>query len=184
MRKADQTSRNGFTLVEIIVVITLIWIFTLGVTNLDLSRLSIRQEQEILTNKVIGTIETIRNFGFQGKGIWASVQPPDVWIIEISDNVSGNILTRYAGTSGTGTYTPQSYSIDNWSEIRDIQCTNIDKSTYELLSWTGTITVSWDTMTLGWCTDTTLKILNITVARGPYESIIEINTINNVIQKL
>jgi prepilin-type N-terminal cleavage/methylation domain-containing protein len=56
---------HGFTIIEIIVVIALLAIFTLTATSVDFSRLSVRQEQEIFTNQVIGTIQSLKNFAFQ-----------------------------------------------------------------------------------------------------------------------
>lgn len=179
--KRSQKHIHGFTLIEMIVVITLIGIFTLGITNIDFSRLSVRQKHEIFTNDIITNIETVRNFAFQGKGIGASLETPDQWSIEISANGNGAILTQYSwGINGI--YEPTSFVVPNGYEITNLLCTDLERNSVENISGTGTIIFTNTTASLIWC-DPRLKVMELTAQHSGYSHTIEINTINGIIQK-
>lgn len=172
----------GFTLIEMIVVITIISIIALAVTNIDFSRLSARQKHEIFTNNIITQIETIRNYSFQGKWIGINLDTPDTWQIDISWNASWSIVTTYSWAV-SGTYLPATFNVNPGYQITNIECKNLDESTVSSISGTWSIFFSYDTVNLAGCSPTTLKILEFTTSFAEYSDIIRVNTINGIIEK-
>ena len=170
-------------MVELIIVITLISIFITSMTNLNFTRLSVKQEQAIFTNDLITRIETVRNYAFQWKGIWVNLDIPNEWNIEISSILSGSLLTTYSG-SISGSYDDLSFEVESSYQIKDLKCKSIDGATEESLGTSsGILRFIWDRMLLSWCSDNSLRILEFTTQHANHTDIIEINTINSVIQK-
>ncbi len=173
---------SGFTLIEMIIVITVLWIIFLSVNTFDFSRVSERQKHEILVNVIIWHIQTVRNYAFQGKWIGINLDIPSQWTVEISNTSSWTLLTQYSGTT-SGIYSPTSLIAKKWEEIKDLRCLNLDRSTVENISGTVTLTMKGDNISIAGCSDPSLKILEMTISYRDYSSIIEVNTINSIIQK-
>jgi len=175
--------KKWFTLIEMIVAVTVIWIILASVTTINFSRLSERQKQEIFINTIIWNIETIRNYAFQGKGIWTQLDIPNEWKIEISSASSWTLLTTYSWAV-SWTYKKSSFKVKKWNWIKKIICKKTDWSENDISSGTWTIIFKWDNASLSWwCTDPSEKILQLTLQRWAFEDIVEINTISNIIQK-
>lgn len=175
--------KKAFTLIEIIVVISLLAVFTLSITNIDFSRLSTQEKHKIFTNKVISNIETIRNYAFSGKWVWINTETPNQWKIDISSSNSGSILTSYSWDVN-GIYYTGTFWSDPSHEIINILCTNIDRSITESItgSNTGSIVFQWNVASIEWCSDSTLRILEFQTKYLSHTSTIQFNSINSIIE--
>ena len=178
---------HGFTIIEIIVVIALLAIFTLTATSVDFSRLSVRQEQEIFTNQVIGTIQSLKNFAFQWKWVGLSLETPSEWTLRISENGNGEIRSSYTTSTASNIAYP-SLSIDerdNYS-ISGIICKSFDGSLPDETPTSDTVTLSFisDRIILSGCPSPRYTILEFTTSHGEYSDIVQIHTVSTVIQKL
>lgn len=90
---------NGFTIMELMIAITIIWIIFIWSTNINFKYISDRQKLEIFTNKIISEIERIRNNSLIWKWIWTTLIVPEKWKIEFNSwwnwTSTWNIITSY-----------------------------------------------------------------------------------------
>ena len=61
------TSRKAFTLIEIMVVIVIIGIVSVGMSNFNFNRLTEAQKVSIATSEIVNMLEEIRNNALIGK---------------------------------------------------------------------------------------------------------------------
>ncbi len=182
-----RSSESGFTIIEIIVVVALLAIFTLTATSIDFSRLSVRQEQEIFTNQVIGTIQTLKNFSFQWKWVGTSLETPNTWTLNISQNGNGEIQSSYNTNTASSVPYP-SLDIDERDDynISDIVCKSFDGSLSDDAPLSDSVTLSFtgDRITLSGCPSPRYTILEFTTSHAGYSDTVQIHTVSTVIQKL
>lgn len=179
--KLSLQKQRAFTLVEILVVITLISIITLWAGQINFKRLSQRQEVAILTNNVINNIETIRNYASNGRGVGVSLETPEFWEIRFSQAWSWSIETFYS-TGSLVSFPETNWSSESNNIIDDIYCEKINGSTGSLSS-TGIIVFEKNNITLSGCSDTFFRKLVMRFRVVDYTETIEINTLNGVVQK-
>jgi len=170
------------TLIEIIVVISLIWLLSVGATNLDFSRLSVRQEHEIFTNDIISKFDSVRNFSFQGRWIGVNLDTPDEWSVQISTAGNGSLTTTYSGGI-SWTYEPTSITIDSWYQLSWLECITLNDTIAPQTTNSATITFIGSEIRLSGCPDTSQKILRFDTLHNVYSSTVEINTISGIIQE-
>jgi len=174
-------TKKAFTLIELVTAIAIIAIVGISFTRINFARLSSEQKLDIFTNEIITHIETARDFSLTGKGIGGWIVTPDEWIMEITTSWSGRILTTYSW-SINGIYNDLSWATQNGYELKSIRCEKLD-STNEALTSTGTITIrGWD-MSLTGCSDNFFRKLLITTTYRWADNLIEVNTLNNVIEQ-
>lgn len=182
--KSSFSHNHGFTLIEMIVVIMLIGIFTLWATSVDFSRLSMRQEQAVFTNDIIQTLQTVKNYAFQGKAVGNPLETPDTWKVQISPTWNWAINTSYSLSTVSNNYPSLSFSAEQWYTIWSIICKSFDRTISEQVSSAVSITFSGDDMSVSGCSSNTYKILEISTSHAGFSDVIEINTVNGVIQKV
>jgi len=180
-------SSHWFTLVELVVVITLIGILIVWASNINFNPQIDRQNAEMFTNNVFTNIETIRNNSLLGKWIWswAILTHPKKWTVNINSNATGSIYATYT----SGSIRPvESFSVDfinQYSKIAELKCESIDG----VNSSTGNsiqIDFSWNTLSFTgntWCTSDK-KILKIKTQYKNFDKTIKINSITWLIEKL
>lgn len=136
-------SKKAFTLIEILVWMSIIWVIVLTSRNIAFKNMSDNQKIEIFNNKIISEIEKVRNDSLIWKSIWASLNIPQAWKIDFSRNSWWRILTSYTMDWSTWIQT-NSIPIENLSNINDISCINVDNSLTTNLSTTQTWSIIFE----------------------------------------
>jgi prepilin-type N-terminal cleavage/methylation domain-containing protein len=177
--------KNAFTLIELMVWITIIAIILLWSSNLDFNRLNTKQKLDIFTNNIKSNFETIRNSSLLWKWIWTDLSLPDKWKIEYSTSNSWTIVNS--------TYSWSRSELDNnlifkpGFSISNIKCLQLDWITQNKdlsTSWTWIIEFIWSEMKFIWdCTEhITSKILELKVKNKSETKILQINTLNWLVE--
>lgn len=184
----QKSSLFAFTLVEVLVGITIISIIALWATRMNFNQLSHKQEVEIAIVKIVNIAEELRNNALVGKAIlngW-NLEAPWGWKLHLTN---GAILTSYY--SILWDFSDEINLPDlNWSwstpfSIQNIECQNINWWTLSTgLAW-ASIRFLWDTMELR-CGNATLdtrdKILIVEYWAGAITKTVSINTLTGVIE--
>ena len=177
----SQKNISAFTLIELMVVIAIIWITILWATSIDFNRISDAQRSEIFTNNIVAKIETVRNNALIGKWIWASLETPNNWSIEIS---SSSINTSYDIWAGPVNSSDQSLNITSPYEVNSLKCLSLDKTSEVDITWSpATLSFAWNNLSFIWgCNNDEYKILEITTLYKTHEKVISINTLSWLIE--
>lgn len=176
-----QNQKKAFTLIEILVWISVISIVTLTATQIDFRRLSQKQNLAITTTEIITKIENIRNYALTGKWVWNPLTTPHSWTLEISTQGSGSIFALYS------TWSIVAFPEWHWNSgkkgfIKNIYCEKLD-GTSTPLAGTGTLSFVWDTINLSGCPDSYYRKLLLEIYLSPFSEKIEINTVSGIIEK-
>ncbi len=183
-----EKNKNAFTIIELLVAITIISILILWATNINFSRLNDKQKIDIYTNKILINYEQIRNNSLLGKWIWIDLVIPNKREINFSNYWSWQISTKYY------TWTTDIGIVDNiiffndFYEISEIKCLSLDENNLVTFTWsntaTWTIEIKWNNLTLTWsCNNQIHKKLITTIKyKNNFEKKIEINTVNWLIK--
>lgn len=145
-----------FTLVELLVVITVVMLLFTAGSQLDFNRIWNSQRIEIFNAKILSHYETIRNNALLGKWIATTIDVPDSWKIQYSTAGSWTINSQYTLDNGTSweifnEFTP---NIPEKHSIENIECFALDGSNAQDSNNTAEIIFNWNNITLGWrCTD-------------------------------
>lgn len=171
--------KNAFTLIELMVWITILSIILLSVSNIDFSRLNIKQELEIFTNNIKSNFESIRNSSLSWKWIWTDLYLPDRWKIEYSTSNSWTIINSTFSWS-TESELENNLIFKPWFTISKIKCLllNWDLDNDITDTWTWIIEFTWSKITLGWDCNNTSKILELTIKNKYETKTLQINTLN------
>lgn len=179
---------NGFTLIEIIVVIFIMGILALGLNFLNVNKASNTQKLNIKIIQIVSQIEKIRNNSLLWKSIWVDLFVPERYKIDFSTSWSWIIKTQYFSWSylDYNFYDKNIQFWNNFDSISEIRCLNLDKTAINIFSpaivWTWTIIIEWSKIFLSWdCNDST-KILEISVQMKSYTKKFHINTLNWLIE--
>lgn len=167
---------RAFTLIELLVTITLIWILTLSISGMSFSKATIKQNSKIFANKILTSIESIRNNSL----IWRSVKG---WIPMYKANINFTLAWSWQmnisyNTWSTSPFISSTLSIipeDTYS-INKLECLLID-STLDATTNSWTISIIWNEFNLIWCWEYT-RILRITTKHKAEEETISINIVN------
>jgi prepilin-type N-terminal cleavage/methylation domain-containing protein len=185
MKKTIIKEIKGFTLIEILVVISIIAILALWIVWMDFNRLSWKQKTEIFWNKIVSNMETIINNALLWKWIWVNLNTPKQWKIEISTTNSWTLKTSYLSWSLRYNYEETSLNTIYPYSISNIYCIKLDGSTGGLELWnsTWTILIKQAELSLSWCEDDNFKILKFDTSFLDNKKTIDINTLNGIIKK-
>jgi prepilin-type N-terminal cleavage/methylation domain-containing protein len=167
---------NAFTLIELMVVITISWILVVWVSNVDWNRLSDRQKFTIFQNRIISEIETVRNNALFWKGIWASLDVPETWTIDVSRDWFDISHQSWAISTA---YTNSNIWLKQFETIQDLYCwsTQIPPSATPItvIIENADINFTWATV----CDDE--HLLSVVLEYRWFTGAIELNSINGLV---
>ncbi len=180
MRQKNNIS--AFTLIELMVWITVIGIMAFWISQFNFSRLSQKQKIDIELIKIVNIFEEIRNNALVWKWVGVNLDTPSSWRLQISTSWSWQIRSAY-NISWWNTYwaswdTPFPF----W--ITQIQCGNLDYSSTGALNGTWTFTFINNTIDFSGtnCNNAAYKRIYITYWLGNLLKTIAINTLSGVIE--
>lgn len=174
---------KAFTIIELLVWISILLIILMWVSNLDYNRLNQIQKLEIFINKVKSNFETIRNNSLIWKWIWNWLNIPSKWTINYS--VSNSWTITAIAYSGSNILNSESINFEPWISIDRIRCLKYNWTSNKTLnnSETWSIDIIWNKITLSWdCSSIDSKILEITVWNKINTWSILINTLNWLVE--
>jgi len=181
---------NAFTLIELMVVISIIAILILGSNFLSFNKVSNKQKLETKIIRINSHFEEIRNNALLWKWIWTNLFVPKKYKIEFSTTWSWVIKNTYLSWGNYLDYTLFDKNIhfsDKFDSISKISCLKLDwTETSNIFSdstiWTWIILIEWANMTLTWWCDDNEKILEVEIKRKNDTKKIQINTLNWLIE--
>lgn len=156
----------------------------LGASQLNFSRLSKNQQVNIEIVKIVNIFEEVRNNSLIWRGVWTTLDLPELWRIQISQSL-WTISSDYTLNGSTW------LSYENWDwnaevpyTISNITCSNLDNSTTASLSWLWTFTFDGSDISFSWtnCNNTTLKRISFDYGLGSLTGSVSINTLSGVIE--
>ena len=168
-----QKNISGFTLIEMMIVIAIMWIAALWAARVDFNRISDAERGGIFANKIASKMETIRNNSLIGKWVWAWLITPNVWQIEVSNTL---VKTSYDISGELTASADESVPIISPYEISEIYCVDLDGN--KDITSTATLSFIKNSLSLSGCSDTNHKILEITTRYKTHEKVITINTLS------
>lgn len=173
------TKTSAFTLIEIIIVVTIIGLLALISTQTSIFQVWIKQQSEIESNKIINGFEVVRNNALLWKAIWAQVELPSQWKITFDTNA--NTTTTQYFTWSWNTY--KDITFKPGFSIDEIYCGDqIESSTGGLLGQTFDIQMDSKNLSFSWCLDTDYNKVFIKTNFQWFSNTIWINGLNRLIE--
>lgn len=176
-----------FTLIELLIVITIIVILFIASNRVNLNPQIDNQKSREFTNQVQTTIESIRNASLLWKWMWADLIQPSEWFISLSNLPTGtntwSLNVKYLSGWNLENFSSLLFPIH--TEIKELSCYEIWKTNSETKNEID-LRILWSTLSLSWCTNS-WAILDITTwyKNNPnFDRVIEINTVSWLIQRL
>jgi len=170
--------KQWFTLIEILIVITLVSILLIGFSRINLNRLSWKQKLDIETQKIVNIFEEVKNNALTWKAVGVNLDYPEYWWI----NLSWSVVSYY----NTGVWNNEVYS--SWdpplnTSISSVRCYDLNESSTAIA---GDITLSFSWSQNSISSDCGLwnpeKIIKFTLSRPPFENTIEFHSISGIIK--
>lgn len=143
---------KAFTLVEILVIITIIAIIIIWSNSMNFNKWRDREELELLKNSVVSKFETVRNNSMMWKWVWTDLDHPTQ--VKITFSTWSDIMkTEYNTWTLTTNWLNDSESYINDTtlvkSISKISCLKIDDTPIiNVSSWV--VLIEWDKLTLTW----------------------------------
>ena len=175
--------KTAFTLIELMVWISILSIIIMGASNIDYNRLSQKQRLEIFTNNIKSEFERIRNNSLAWKWVWVSLNIPETWQVDYSLSNSWTIISK--AYSWTNILSAENILFQNRLHISKIRCLKLDLTENYIIpnTETGSLIIKWSHIKLWWnCTNNTSKILEITVSDRINTKKIIINSLNWLVE--
>lgn len=149
---------KGFTMVELLIVIAIIWVIASSANYLNFDDINNSKRVEVFSNSIGRSFENIRNNALYGRSLLT--ENPDAWRVSLDMTNSGTIVTEYLSWSVWSTYDDEesNYSVDFPAFISYINCdTSLDVSSgsgvveyrWSELSFTGSCGITDKYMTIG-----------------------------------
>lgn len=179
-----QRKTQGFTLVEILVVIIIIGLIATGISRFNFSRTTQVELLNVETIKLLTLLEELRNNAQVGKAAWAwAGQIPENWSI-VFNTTNDSYQGRSVLTNGT-TQTLINSSLRQPFNILRLRCLSLTWG--NLWNMNAPLTVefstSWITR-LQWCNNNDARILEIQIWAWEVTKTIRINKVTNVIEEI
>ena len=183
-----KTSKRGFTLIELTVVIAIIIIIGLWMRGFSVNTVSDKQNLERTVALVVWKLETVRGDSLLGKWIGASLETPDNYIIQFSSVWWENMYFWYT-LSWVPNVHPTISNIDFWTRresLSKIECYPLNSPLPKLVSNSDAfLNFSGWKISLSWECDSNAvwweKILRLTLTRGTFTRVITVNTVSWII---
>lgn len=169
----------AFTLVEILVVITMIGILAIWLSRINFNRLSDVQKIAIETTKITSIIEEVRNNALIWRWVWVNLITPDNWRVVVRNNgLPGRVTSQY---NISGYTTLSTWNAPNPYTIAEIRCKNINGWSSEIATNIQLI-FSWNDISINWCSQAKPQIIEIDFWIPTIFKTISINTVSGVIE--
>ncbi len=177
-------TKKAFTLIEILVWITLITIIFLSLSRINLKNIWEAQKIWIMINKIKSNIETVINNSLTWKAINSSLYVPKIWDIKISKNDNSwwwtwSVISYFLSWATYKIYSWTTLKLPKFYEINKITCKDLNWSNINEKNIVDLLINNWE-ITLSWCTNTN-KLLNIEVKYKNFKKNIYINSVTNTI---
>lgn len=180
--------KNAFTLIELIVWISIIAIISIWISRLYWSNIPDKQRLELFTSKLVSVIDTVKNYALVWKWVWENLETPKYYKVVLTKSwvsLSGSTLVTYYNTGLTDVYF-NDMSInpfDKYYNIHWIKCI-----TLAWVWWTNpnniTIWYEWSNITLSWCSNNYEKIVEIELYYKWFKNKIRLNSISWVLEEV
>lgn len=177
-----------FTLIELIVVISLIGILFITSTRMNFNINIDSQKSWSFTNEVFTKIETVRNNSLLWKWLpdWTNMIHPDEWILDFSTWTTTSWTASLLYLSWWNLLNYNDFKINfidnNYSKISKLTCYDVTWANPESFS-NIKLEIYWSNLSLSWCTSPNDKILDIETKYKWLSKIIRINTVSWIIEK-
>lgn len=174
--------KKAFTLIELMVWISIVWIISISVANLYTKSNTDKQKLEIYTNKIIWKIDTVKNYALVWKWIGANLSTPINYKIQFS---TWNYIKTFFNTWWIDNiYNELSLApFDYPYKLKSIECKKLDLTSPTNSTWI-IVTINWWNLSLTWCNNSYLKIVDFKISLNKYENTIRFNTISWVMENL
>ena len=168
---------TAFTLIELLLIITIITISVVWVNQLNFNFLTEKQKLDIFVHKIQVGFEEIRSNALLGKRIGDEWEVPKKWKMELSKNGNGSIKMYYYDDTWTN-YDDVSI-MENYT-IKEISCWNIDDTLSRSVEGSDIwiIEIEWGNISLTWTCGGYKKLRWTLEFKNAWEKTFEINTLS------
>lgn len=178
---------KAFTLIELLIAITLISILALWISNIYFNSIWDKEKNNWFMNQIRTSIETIKNNAIIWKWVWNTIIVPDFWKINIKETSPSFswAISYYYWTWSIITSTLWNIydwfeiKLDNFQKITNLICAN-NKQTSTWAIDNIDILIEWKNLSLSWCSNDKKTII-LTTEYKNFSKTISLNTINWVI---
>lgn len=171
-------SALGFTLVELIIVISIIWVMAMMAPRINFSEINNQKRADVFTSHIWRVLESSRNNALFGRSIW--VLSPDAWRVSIWLANSWSILTEYLDGLTWIPYNDQdlSFSMAFPKSIWNVNCNDSGDI------WTATWIIQFEgrNVSYSWACSSTDKTMIIYTDYAWYTWSVIVNAVSWVIQ--
>jgi len=172
--------KKAFTLIELMVWISIIAIITLWVLKLYSNNIPDKQKLDLFTNKIVWIIDIVKNYSLVWKWIWINLDTPKYFKIELS--TWSYIKTYYNTWSSEVLYNEMTINpFNEFYKINSLKCKKLDLSGEESIN-NISIIFEWSSISFSWCSDNYHKIVDINLWYGWFNKIIRVNALNWVVE--
>jgi len=182
----QKNKKNAFTLIELMVVISIIAILILGSNFLSFNNISNKQKLETKAIRISAHFEEIRNNALLWKGIWKDLFVPKKYKIDFSTSWSWIIKNTYLSWTIYEDYNLFNKEVIFWNRfetLSSISCLKLNWDENILTKTeTGTLLIEWSVITLKWDCNIDEKILQLEIKRKNNTKKIQINSLNWLIE--
>lgn len=176
--------KMGFTLIEIIVTITIISIITYWLSSIFSYNNSDKEKAKIYSNSIKINIEDARNNWLLWKWIknWSNIEFPKKSYIAIKKDWK-NIVYYYINSLDNTIINNDILKPEYVWNIKEIKCFTLNESNSSTINNQVDIEFIWNTISFSWCTSpANSKILKIKTSFNGLENTIKINSVTWLIE--
>ena len=178
-RKLEQ---KWFTLIELMVIIAIIWILVSAWTQIDLNKITDDNKLIIFNNQIISQFELIRNNTLLWRWIDIDVWVPDSWKLTYSSIWSWTITPSYLSWWTWAAYSWSILQAPELHSISQINCLDISWTPINSGVTNADMIIKWNKFTLSWSCTANSGLLEFTTKFRNDTAVIEINTLNWLIE--
>lgn len=181
-----KNNKKAFTIIELLVWITIISLITLWITKLYSSDIPDRQKLDLFTNKVIWIFDTVKNYSLVWKWIWLNLDTPKYFEIELS-NTWDYLKTYYSTWWTSKIYYTQMSLFPFWEHfsIYSLRCNNLTlNDPSNPINDTIFIKYEWWNISLSWCTNSYQKIIDFEFYYKWFKKSLRLNSISWVLEQI
>ena len=170
-----------FTLAEILVAITIIWIISLSVAKINFWSSIDIQKAKIFNNNIYNILNEVKNYSLLWKWVTQNQIVADSWKINISKTNSWEIKTQFLSWTTWQNYNELNLETNLQESISNITCSDLNWNNENELSNID-IYFTGSQLWLSWCSNETNRILNIKTKFKDIENWIKINQVSWTIE--